>query len=690
MTQHDADASNKPQAIAHADIAWTAKEPADPASDCGGSDNGGAEQSASSFSSTTLHSRQFDDIYFSGDGPAETIHVFINGNDLPTRFAGMQQFAIGELGFGTGLNFLATLRAWREAPKGPSAHLTYFSIEKFPLGTDDLSKAHDLWPHYEADAAVLRRRLPPPARGFHYRHIADDVSLILYYGDVLDGLHAFDGAVDAWFLDGFSPAKNPDMWTPDLFTLAAMRSAPDASAATFTVAGAVRRGLEAAGFDLERRPGFGRKREMLTARLKRPISGSVAQLATSHTDRQKSAPVEKPWFAKPSRSVRRRSRSGKTPAVAIIGAGIAGACLARTLKNHGMAPVIFEAAGVAAGASGNRAGLIMPRLDLGDTAPAKFFVQSYLHTIDVLRQLDGDVFHSCGVTLKAASDAEADRLEKLAASGLLPKGWMEAREDGLFFPQAGVVDPGKFVAALIADTPLRRETATALDASIAPNGAPVLQTDKDRYENFDAIIIANSVDALRLSPAAALPLSGVAGQLDYFPDASAPQTAIAFGPYAAPAPGESGLVLGATYEKLAPGEKPAPTRQATKSTLSAVAEGAPDLVAALAPEESKPRVSVRCQTPDRLPVVGPVPDWEAYAEAYQGLKTGLKTAYPLAKYHDGLFMLTGLGSRGLVTAPLCAEIVASALTGAPSPVDATVRQALHPARFFIRTLKRSG
>ncbi|MEL7486251.1 MAG: tRNA (5-methylaminomethyl-2-thiouridine)(34)-methyltransferase MnmD, partial [Pseudomonadota bacterium] len=257
----------------------------------------------------------FDDIYFSGDGLAEANHVFIEGNALLARFRGARRFSIGELGFGTGLNLVAAWRAWDDSEKPDCATLDFFSIEKYPLLTDDLARAHQAWPSLSDRTAALRAALPPPAPGLHRRALAPDVYLTLYYGDVADGLDAFDGACDAWFLDGFSPAKNPEMWDDAVMARVADRSQTGATVATFTVAGAVRRALAEAGFEVEKRPGFGRKREMLVGALTRPPARPVAA---------------RPWFAPPQdEAVAPGAR------IAVIGGGVAGASLAHALSARG-------------------------------------------------------------------------------------------------------------------------------------------------------------------------------------------------------------------------------------------------------------------------------------------------------------------------------------------------------------------
>ena len=201
-------------------------------------------------------SKHFDDVYFSAeDGLAETRHVFLDGNDLPEAWAGRETFTIFETGFGTGLNFLATQALFRETAKA-GQHLHFVSVEKFPLEAEEIRQVLEVW-GFGDDMDVMLGHYPNS-----FTH--GTVSLTLHIGDVNDVMLELDLGVDCWFLDGFKPSVNEDMWSEIVFKSMARMSAPSASFATFTAAGFVRRGLQAAGFDVRKVSGFGRKREMLT------------------------------------------------------------------------------------------------------------------------------------------------------------------------------------------------------------------------------------------------------------------------------------------------------------------------------------------------------------------------------------------------------------------------------------------
>jgi tRNA U34 5-methylaminomethyl-2-thiouridine-forming methyltransferase MnmC len=296
----------------------------------------------------------YGDVYFSSvDGLAETRAVFLAGCGLPERFAEQPDFTVGELGFGSGLNIAALLDLWRRE-KPPNGKLHIFSIEAHPLDRDEAARILAHWPELGEAAQVLLDHWPGRARGFHRIDLPGfDAVLDLAVMDVVAALEAWDGAADAWFLDGFSPALNPAMWRDDVLAAVASRSAPGARAATFTVAGAVRRGLQAAGFEIAKRPGFGRKRERLEA-----------------------------WLPGA------RETTPRPQTLAIIGSGIAGASLARAARAEGLSvTVIDDPDGVAA--SGNPAALVTPALDAGGGPRAALYAQAFARAVTLYEGLPG-------------------------------------------------------------------------------------------------------------------------------------------------------------------------------------------------------------------------------------------------------------------------------------------------------------
>lgn len=214
---------------------------------------------------------RYGDLYFSkADGLAETTHVFLEGNHLAERFAAMvpgETFTVGETGFGTGLNFLATWRMFEsEAPQG--ARLRFVSVEKEPLEAGTIRQALAPWPELAAYLDRLLAAYETPGPGTHRVVLAGGlIELVLLVGEAADVLSGWEAPADAWLLDGFAPARNPAMWSDEVFAQLARLSRPGTTLATYTAAGFVRRGLAASGFAVEKRPGFGTKRDMTAGRM---------------------------------------------------------------------------------------------------------------------------------------------------------------------------------------------------------------------------------------------------------------------------------------------------------------------------------------------------------------------------------------------------------------------------------------
>ncbi|MEQ8433368.1 MAG: tRNA (5-methylaminomethyl-2-thiouridine)(34)-methyltransferase MnmD [Oceanicaulis sp.] len=609
--------------------------------------------------------READDVYFSAvDGLAEARAVFVAGAGFPQRFS-QDLTVVGELGFGTGLNFLALWQAFRaHAATGARLHLV--SVEGYPLSRADAARALGAFGELEPLSAALLARWPSPHKGAH-RLVFEDgrVTLTVFHDTVDAALSQMDFAADAWFLDGFAPAKNPDMWTPALFSELARLSKPGAPAATFTVAGAVRRGLSDAGFAVEKKPGFGRKRERLEA----VYQGELAEKRITP-------------FPAPS------ARSGP---VAVIGGGIAAASLVEAFARRNRAVSVFAQGGWAAGASGAPLGLLTPRLEAGDRPHNRALLAAfdYARRLYEGRRHDGRAcFEPTGVLRLTGEGAGLDRLERLA--GLLDDdfswdfSWREGDADGsggpgLWMARAGVFDPGALVASLAGDAP-------AIDAQVTRierihGGAALYGADGQNLGAFETVIVAGGYAASRLLPD--LALEATAGRIAVF-DGEAPRAPTAWGGYAAPY--QDGVLIGATHVKADAPE----TEAQAEPVLRALAEDGPLALAPGALRESWG--GVRAALNDRLPAAGLLPAdgfEDRWLAAARGAAGG--AALPDAPEPDdgAVLTLTGLGARGFAHAPLLAEALVSALMNEPAPLARDGLEVLHPARFTWRALKRS-
>ena len=576
-------------------------------------------------------SGRFGDVYFSRqDGLAEARAVFLGGCGLPGAWAGRSRFCVAELGFGTGLNIAALLELWRRE-RPPGGRLSVFSVEGFPLTRAEAARALGAWPDLADTAEALLRVWPAPTPGFHRLDLPElDATLDLAVGEVGWALSQWTGRADAWFLDGFAPSTNPDMWSEAVLDHIAARSAPGARVATFTVAGAVRRGLAERGFTVEKQPGHGRKRERLEARLPGAVTGTE--------DR---------------------------PAVAVIGAGIAGAALARAFGVLGVRATVVEAQQSGAGASGFPSALVTPRLDAGDGEIAALHAQALGRAASLYRAMPGAVIDR-GVLQLEQTPRDAGRFAKTAAQPIWPEGAMALLDaaacsdrlgepvstGGLWMGEAMSVHPAAILEAWLGEA----DRITATVERIEPAGRRWRLVDMADAVILEAdiVVIAAGWGTAGLEPA--LPLAPVRGQADWVETVTA--GTVAWGGYTAPT--GSGLLFGATHDRGETGG--GPSVEASARNLATVAARLPGLAGRIsAAGASRARTAIRATTPDRRPLAGPVPGTE------------------------GLFVLGGLGSRGFCAAPLLAEHVAALATGAPSPLPAGLAARTAPQRPGLAT-----
>lgn len=613
-------------------------------------------------------SSRFGDPYFSlQGGAAETRHVFLDGTGLPGAWAGRRAFAVGETGFGTGLNFLSAWDLWRRDPHRPT-FLHYVSVEGFPLEPEDMRRALAAWPELGPPARRLGAAWPQPSPGFHRLRFEDGaVTLTLLFGPVEAMLAELEAELDAWFLDGFAPSRNPEMWTPAVFAEVARLSRPGTRLATFTAAGRVRRGLESAGFRMEPVPGFGRKREMLRGVFAGPRPPSAIE----------------PWYRPPA---------PLAPGTAlVVGGGIAGTAVAAALRDRGWRVRLAERhRRLAAEGSGNPAGIVMPRIALGAGPERPFHAQAFRHALDRLAPW----LAATGV-LELAGDADAAaRQEAACAAGVLAPGLMRRVDAGRAASIAGVD-----LAGAAAQGALWFEGAGWLVPEAACRGLaegaevePGVGVGAGDGGEADLTVLAGGPDTRLFAPAAWLPLVPRRGQVTLVPAtaAGAALTCVLGGKgYVIPA-GGGRLVIGATFdpvEDALPARRQEARPEDDRRNLDAAGTWIPGLIGP-DPRRAMGRAALRAMTPDHLPLAGPLPDRDAWLDAYAGLRTGDRRRVPAEPpLHPRTWVLSGLGARGLTTAPLAAELIAAQVAGEPWPVPRRVAAALHPGRFIVRSLR---
>ncbi|MCO7568064.1 bifunctional tRNA (5-methylaminomethyl-2-thiouridine)(34)-methyltransferase MnmD/FAD-dependent 5-carboxymethylaminomethyl-2-thiouridine(34) oxidoreductase MnmC [Pseudomonas sp. S 311-6] len=639
------------------------------------------------------HSRQYDDVYFSkNEGVAETEHVFLEQNHLRQRFAELAPGAclvIGETGFGTGMNFFCAWQLFAEqAPD--EARLHFVSVEKYPLSHDDLARAVQLWPELAPYWQPLLAQYVAIHPGFQQFSFADGrVTLTLLVGDALEQLPQLDAQVDAWFLDGFAPAKNPDMWTPELFAQLARLSHPGTTLGTFTTTGWVRRGLIAAGFAMHKVPGIGKKWEIMRG----DFQGWPAEQPVP------SRPA--PWYARP------RPMPGARQAL-VIGAGLAGSASAASLAARGWQVSVLERHDAPAReASGNPQGVLYLKLSAHGTALSQMILAGFGYTRRWLQRLRrGQDWDACGVLQLAFDAPEAQRQAKLAqtfdCSLLQPLDQAQAETlagvalpaGGLFYPEGGWVHPPALCQAQLQHPRIRVLAHHEVIELRKADGLWQAWDGERLLASAPLVVLAGAADVRRFAPCAGLPLKRIRGQVTRLPSTEASRalrTVVCAEGYVAP-PREGEHTLGASFDFHS--DDLAPTVAEHQGNLALLEAISTDLAQRLHTDELDPehlegRAAFRCTSPDYLPIVGPLADAQAFAEAYAVLaKDARQVPDTTCPWLEGLYVNSGHGSRGLITTPLSGELIAAWASGEPLPVPRAVAEACHPNRFALRRLIR--
>jgi tRNA 5-methylaminomethyl-2-thiouridine biosynthesis bifunctional protein len=553
-------------------------------------------------------------------------------------------------------------------------------------------------------------------RGVHRRWFFHNrICLTLIFDDAIAGFTSLLGSshprfidaanpkADAWFLDGFAPAKNPDLWTDELFHLMARFSHPDTTFATFTVARQVRDGLSQAGFSLEKRQGFGRKRDMLCGRFAN-ASPSPNQENPPATRLRNSA-FEATWpIHLPTIDPRKEA--------IVIGAGIAGCATAAALHKRGFKVTLIDRHGLPGQeASGNPQGILYPKLSVEDSPLALFGRHALCYSEHFYRAYwqSGLPGSQCGVLVlpeNAKDLAEfpaiaqryksAPELVQLVQGEALNNhcGVQLGAATGLFFPSLGWVQPPAVCRWLTQGIPVIEGNVAELVRDESADCWQLLDARGGIIASAPAVVIAASANAMTFSQCQHLPLRRIRGQISAVPQTPAShylRSVICGAGYLAPAHG--GLhTLGATYDiddtdtTLRPGDhqRNLATLAATDAQLATLLE-----VENLASEQLPGRAGIRCTTPDYLPIVGPAPDEAAFRQRFADFCRNAKADIPQPGcYLPGLWLNCGHGSRGLTYAPLAAELLAAQIVGEVPPLPRDLTFALNPARFLVRQLKR--
>lgn len=579
-------------------------------------------------------SKQFGDVYFSKDnGLLETRHVFLNGNDLTERLAQLEPhayFCVGETGFGTGLNILALWQLWQQVRPANHSHLHAISVEKFPLSKHDLIRALNVWPELKPLAEQLIAQYPLPIAGCHRLNFPNErFSLDLWLGDAHDVFPVIPKThqVNAWFLDGFAPSCNPDMWEDNVLNNIIRLSDQGTTFSSFSVAGVLKRGLKQHGVAISRPRGFKHKREMLKAIW--PITDAEPTL---------------------------EKKTPKQRQIAIIGAGIAGLSMAWAFASRGHQVTIFEQSAPLSGASGNPLALLNPKLCPIEQADQHLMTLAWQHALTHYAQFAA--FRAIEVNQIALKNP--DDLLRLADE--YPQEVLTAQPThdlihsaSLKLNSAGVIRPHQLRNEILAHANIKLHIAEVTEIRKATQTELYSQTDC--LGTFDHVVVCSALNSQQFFQEYPV-LKAIRGQVSWLNNAAQPlelDQAYSYGGYCMQLDAEQ-LILGASFY---------PNRddddvliEDHQHNLSLLASVFPNYAKRLAPIETwQGRASVRAQSLDYFPLLGKVqPEQEIYT-------------------------LAGLGSKGFLFAPLCSEILVAEILQQACPVPESLRQKLQVTRF---------
>lgn len=595
-------------------------------------------------------SKQFGDVYFSKDnGLLETRHVFLNGNDLSTRLTNLkpfEYFCVGETGFGTGLNILALWQLWQQVRPDNHSHLHAISVEKFPLSKADLIRALNAWPELKPLADQLISQYPMPIAGCHRLSFPKErFSLDLWLGDAHDVFPVIEktAPVNAWFLDGFAPSCNPDMWEENVLNNIVRLSEIGTTFASFSVAGVLKRGLKNHGISISRPRGFKHKREMLKA-IWNPAEETESSLIQEITQKKTERDTE--TNIRPSQ-------------IAVIGAGIAGLSTAWAFAQRGHQVTIYDQSAPLSGGSGNPLALLNPKLCPVEQSAEHLMTLAWQHALNHYQKFKA--FRPIQVNQLALKNPE--QLLGLAdeyPEEILAVQDTESQELQTAFPslkllEAGAVSPHQLRDEILQNVNIRYKQAKISHIEAATK--PQLFSDEQDLGEFDHVIVCTARETAQFFadyPA----LKPIRGQVSWMNNQAQPLSqniAYSYGGYCMQLDAEH-LILGASFY---PGRDDIEVlAEDHVHNYELIHSVFPEYAQSLASTDTwQGRASVRAQSQDYFPLLGKM------------------------KADEEIYSFAGLGSKGFLFAPLCSEILAAQILGEACPVPSSLVKKLSVTRF---------
>lgn len=631
--------------------------------------------------------------YSKENGLLETQYVFIQHNQLPRRWCEgdiNRPFTIVETGFGTGLNFLAVLEAWQQTPE-PKRPLHFVSIEKFPLNKNDIKQAHQAWPKLLPLKQELLRQYPHIIEGHHLLSFFNSkIKLSLIFGDVSQELDRYSFSADCWFLDGFAPSKNVDMWNQGLFDLMAERSKKGTTFATFTAAGKVKRGLQEAGFSINKVPGFGRKREMLVGTYN--DSGSYA---SSKLPR---------WCIGEHTHAEKIDGSLDYDAV-VVGAGLSGLTSAYSLAQAGLSVALIERNNtLASEASGQTQLAQYAKLPAINNKEFRYTLQSLLYSQRYFSEFQKishhSFWHQTGLLQLAWNEAEKTKHDRIIETHQLPETLVAAidaieasklselplNKGGLWYSQCGWLDPHSFAKAVSEHPNIDCITNNEVQKLSTIDQSYWTVTGSSQTVSANFVVIATANAAKEIEQLSHLPIKALRGQVTSITstELAKPKCVVCGEGYLCP-PVSDSYHIGATYDLNS--HSTIATESDNQKNISAMNKWLPEWIAGAELDLLKGNAGLRCTTPDYMPIVGQVPVEQVMIERFPKLRHNAnahKEQYGF--YLTNLYVNVGHGSKGLITTPLCAEYITSLILSSPSPFNDEVASSLSPSRFLIKDL----